>query len=302
MFLESFASYLTYEKRYSPNTIASYQTDLVQFFDFLSRTYEIQANQLKQISHIHIRSWIVELINTNISTRSVNRKISSLKTFYKFLLKKGEVDKNPTIKLIVPKSTKKLPAFVEVKHFDNLLQIVEALPQSNEKERFSYQRTKLIVQTFYATGLRLSELINMTESSIDFANSQIKVVGKGNKQRIIPFGKKYEQELKQYVNLRNQMELDEQEPWLFVTDKGKKLYPKFVYRLINKLLSLVTTIDQKSPHVLRHTFATHLSNNGAELGAIKELLGHASLAATQVYTHTTIEKLKEVYRQAHPKA
>ncbi len=291
MAIDSFINFLQFEKRYSSHTITSYQNDLGQFEAFLKEVYTIDA--FARVEHLHIRSWIVDLMDQNISTRSVNRKISTLKTFFKFLLKKGEIDKNPLVKVISPKTEKKLPEFVAEKQIHALL---NDIPFTDD---FAGLRDKVILELLYATGMRLSELIGLTDDKIDWRKGSFKVLGKGNKERIIPVDKKLLELIEAYVHLRDQ-EFGTSTA-LLVTDKGKPLYPKFVYRRVREALNKVTTLDKKSPHVLRHTFATLLLNEGADLNAIKELLGHASLAATQVYTHNSVEKLKEIHKKAHPR-
>ncbi|HIA07104.1 MAG TPA: integrase [Flavobacteriales bacterium] len=285
---DKFLSYLKNEKRYSPLTVTAYTTDLTQFYNFIKAQYDL--TRIEEVTHGLIRSWIVDMIDAGITTRSVNRKITTLKSYYKFLLREGIVKKNPMLKILPPKTSKKLPVFVEKSSMDELLDTVDF------DEGGKGRRDKLIILLLYSTGIRLSELINLKVSDIDFNKGTLKILGKGNKERILPFSDNLKNEIKQY--------LDEVCPieWLFLTDKGKKLYAKLVYRLVNSYLRKVTTISKKSPHVLRHTFATHMLNNGADLNAIKEFLGHVSLSATQVYTHNTIKKLTNIYKQAHPKA
>ena len=285
---EKFLSYLQNEKRYSPLTVSAYSTDLTQFYEFIKSQYDL--TDIEGVTHSLIRSWIVEMIDADISTRSVNRKITTLKSYYKFLLREGVVEKNPMLKILSPKTSKKLPVFVEKSSMDDLFDNTKF----EEGERGS--RDRLIILLMYSTGMRLSELINLKVSDVDIKTATLKVLGKGNKERILPFSDQLKEELKTYLGTVSPVE------WLFLTDKGKKLYEKLVYRVVNSYLSKVTTISKKSPHVLRHTFATHMLNNGADLNAIKEFLGHVSLSATQVYTHNTIKKLTNIYKQAHPKA
>ena len=283
-----FISFLKNEKRYSPLTLSAYNTDLTQFYNFVKAQYEL--SEIEGISHGIIRSWIVNMIDADISTRSVNRKITTLKSYYRFLLREGIVEKNPMLKILSPKTAKKLPVFVDQSSMDELLDGVVF------EEDAKGMRDKLIILLLNSTGIRLSELINIKVLDIDFYNCTLKILGKGNKERILPFSESLKSDIEKYINEVQPIE------WLFVTDKGKKLYAKLVYRLVNSYLSKVTTISKKSPHVLRHTFATHMLNNGADLNAIKEFLGHVSLSATQVYTHNTIKKLTNIYKQAHPKA
>jgi integrase/recombinase XerC len=241
-----------------------------------------------------IREWIVSLMNHEVSARSVNRKITTLKSFYKHLIKLGVADSNPAKGLALPKIRKKLPSFVEE---DKLSHLLDNGYFNND---FIGTRDKLIVTFFYGTGIRLSELIGLKESDIDRRNSQIKVLGKRNKERIIPYPVSINQLVEQYVILKNTVNCESTE-MLFVTEKGTPVYEKLVYRIVTQNLSKVTLLEKKSPHVLRHTYATHLLNNGADLNAVKELLGHSNLAATQIYTHTTFKKLHDIYKQAHPR-
>jgi integrase/recombinase XerC len=290
-----FIQFLQYEKRYSLHTITAYRNDLAQFIDFIHLVYQI--NSIEQVNHQMIRSWIVSLANENVNARSINRKLSALKTFYKYLLKENIVNENPLLKIIPPKTGKNLPEFVSKERMDELFDEIHF------EENFTGVRDKLILELFYYTGMRLSELVNLTDSDIDIPNQKIKVLGKRNKERIIPFIKSLGNSLSNYIAIRNkEVELEEPNNFFFVTEKGKKIYKKLVYRIVNSYLGRVSTLQKKSPHVLRHTFATHMLNNGADLNAIKELLGHANLSATQVYTHNTIDKLKSIYKQAHPRA
>jgi len=287
-----FCNYISHQKRYSPHTITAYKKDLEQFYDFLSSEFEITS--FKDVNSTIIRSWIVSHIEKEISTRTINRKISTLKSFFKFLLKNGEVDKNPLLKVVAPKTSKRLPIFVGENETTTLFKEIEF------KDGYEGIRDQLILELFYATGIRLTELVNLKTNSIDFNNSTIKVLGKRNKERIIPFGENLKTKITEYIKVRNNT--GNTTSYLFLTKKGEKIYPKLVYRVVNYYLSMVTTASKKSPHVLRHTFATHMLNNGADLNSIKEILGHANLSATQVYTHNTIEKLKNIHKQAHPKA
>jgi integrase/recombinase XerC len=288
-----FINYISYEKRYSYHTIHAYQKDLNQFSTYLIDQY--QLNDVTKAGHQHIRSWLVYLIENGISTRSVLRKLSTLKSFYKYLLRNGQIDLNPTLVVIPPKTPSRNPEFVVE---ENMSDLFEKVDFSND---FSGIRDKLILEVFYATGIRLSELIELQEADISFHNNTLKVLGKRNKERIIPFTKRMEEQLLIYLQIKKENGF-EAEKTLFVTKRGEKMYPRMVYRIVNKYLGLVTTLTKKSPHILRHTFATHMLNRGADLNAIKEFLGHANLAATQVYTHNTVEKLKKIYQQAHPRA
>ncbi len=286
----SFLQYLQFEKRFSNHTVMAYENDLEQFLTYLDKTYELRTTE--EINYTLVRSWVVSLMEQKITPRSVNRKITTLKTFYKFMLRQGIVTENPMLKIQSPKTSKRLPVFVEKEKMDLLLDVVDF---GKDEEG---QRNKLIIELFYATGMRLSELINLKTANIDLYSFQMKVLGKRNKERIIPFNRELKNEIQNYLKTKKDLPNE----FLFETPKGKKLTPGIVYKVVHNYLSQVTTIDKKSPHVLRHTFATHMLNNGADLNAIKELLGHANLSATQVYTHNTVEKLKNIHKQAHPKA
>jgi len=287
---DNFINYLQYEKRFSAHTVLAYSTDLTQFYDYLESTYKVK--DFSEVNHLLIRSWIVQMMQEKMSSRSINRKITTLKTFYKFLLRQGTVTENPMLKIQSPKTSKRLPVFVEKAQMDTLLDHVEF------GEDAEGLRNKLIIELFYATGMRLSELTGLRLKDVDLHAGQLKVLGKRNKERIIPFGSELKRKIEAYLAVRKAGSNDH----LLLTASGEKMYEKLVYTIVKQYLSLVTTIDKKSPHVLRHTFATHMLNNGADLNAIKELLGHANLSATQVYTHNTVEKLKNIHKQAHPKA
>ena len=289
---DKFIQYIQFEKRFSTHTILAYKNDLCQFYLYLNEYYEIKNT--KDIDHHIIRSWIVSLIENSISSRSVNRKLSTLKSYFRFLLKEGLIDKNPMQKILPPKSSKRLPVFIEQESMDLLLDEIDF------GKGITAKRDKLILELFYSTGIRLNELINIKITDINFTLRIIKIFGKRNKERFIPLSYELCALMQDYVKLLKDKHTNN--TYLFVTNKGDKLYEKFVYRLAINYLSKVTTINKKSPHILRHTFATHMLNSGADLNAIKEILGHANLSATQVYTHNTIEKLKSVYNQAHPKA
>lgn len=292
--IELFYNYLTYEKRYSIHTVLSYKNDITQFSFFISNTFDGAA--IQTATHQMVRLWLAELMNNKISPRSVNRKLSSLKTLFKYLKKTEVISTNPMAKVIAPKQGKRLPEYIEETKMKRLFESHELASS------FEDIRDHLIIELFYATGIRLSELITLKMSDIDYNRSVITVMGKRSKQRIIPISNFIIDNIKEYISVRNKLTVKQIDPELFVTLKGKKLYAQLVYRLVVKIITTVSTQDKKSPHVLRHTFATHLLNNGAELNAIKELLGHANLSATQVYTHNTIEKLKKIYKQAHPRA
>ena len=287
MHKEKFLHYLLHEKRYSQHTIKSYETDLQQFFLFLAD--EFQVLSAKKVTFQLVRSWIATLLNNNISSRSVNRKITTLKTYFRFLINEDVISISPMQKIIGPKTPKKLAVFVEEIKMEELFSKVEF------GEGDVAERDRLILELFYFTGIRLSELVNLKKLDIDFSNSTIRVLGKRNKERLIPITPYILDKIKT-ANKSNKS------VFLFVSKKGTQISAKQVYRLVKKYLGMVTSLDKKSPHILRHTFATHMLNNGADINAVKELLGHTSLSATEVYTHNTIEKLKTVYKQAHPRA
>ena len=287
-----FYSYLEFEKRFSPHTIISYKTDIEQFHAYLEKEFEL--TDLTTAKHQFIRTWIVSLMNASLSAKSVNRKISSLRSFYKFLKRQGLIEETPMTKITPPKQSKRLPVFVEKANMDELLD------KGDFGEGYKASRDRLIIEILYSLGIRLSELINIKESDINFYNNTIKVLGKRNKERIIPFTQELGESIKRFQEIKS--ELGFSKDYLLHTEKNKKLYEKLVYRVVNYYISTVSTLTKKSPHVLRHTFATHMLNNGADLNSIKELLGHANLSATEVYTHNTFDKLKSIYKQAHPRA
>jgi integrase/recombinase XerC len=290
----AFLDYLRFQKRYSNNTTIAYENDLSAFATYLRINYEI--TDVTAVKTTYIRSWLAEIKEDEMTSRSINRKISSLRSFFKYLLKQEVVVVNPATTITSPKVPKKLPQFVEEKDTDTLLNEIEFEPN------FKGQTEKLILQILYNTGIRKAELINLKEHNIDKANRQIKVLGKGNKERIIPLSQELIHTIFDYIDEKRKLHGRLEHGLLCVSVAGKALDPKAVYNIVKKHLTGVTTIDKRSPHILRHTFATQLMNKGADLNAVKELLGHASLAATQVYTHNTIEKLKDVYKKAHPKA
>ena len=292
---DRFLDYIAFEKRYSLHTINAYRSDLDQFISYLHEQYNL--SDVNKADHQAIRSWVVSLMETGHTPRTVNRKITTLKSYFRFMVKEGVLAENPMSRVIAPKTSQRLPVFVEQ---DNMKTLFEEV---NFGEGYIASRDQLIMEMFYATGMRLSELINLKQSDIDPYKKMVKVTGKRNKQRIIPFTENLVNLLYIYIGMKEEKFPGEgQDSYLFLTDKGEKLYPKLVYRLVHHYLDQVTTISKRSPHVIRHTFATHMLNNGADLNAIKEILGHANLAATQVYTHNTIEKLKSIYKQAHPRA
>lgn len=292
--INSFLKYLEFEKRSSKHTITSYTNDLTQFLDFLKINYSDTLPQ--KANYQIIRTWIMELSQDELKSRSINRKIACLRSFYKFLLVRNIVSDNPMLKIKSLKTKKQLPAFVEENSITTLLNF------DIFDNTFEGTRDKLILEMLYGTGIRLDELINLTEKRINIFDKSIKVLGKGNKERIIPIHDTLLKIIVLYINLKKSQFSDNPSQFLFVTDKGKQLYPMFVYRKVIHYLGLFTKQEKRSPHVLRHTFATHLLNKGADLNAIKDLLGHTSLAATQVYTHNSLDKLKAIFEQAHPKA
>lgn len=294
MAIEQFLIYLHHEKRYSPHTVQSYRTDLLQFKDYLHITYEIS---LLDAMNIHLRDYMVWLMDQGNRERSVARKLSVLRSFYKFGVKDKLIESNPALQIRSPKLPKRLPVYVESEKLIGLLDSPDFFDES-----FSSVRDKLILETLFGTGIRLSELISLKYADIDFYGSSIKVMGKGGKERIVPIMKSLVNQLKAYEGLKSLQNFNNKTGCLFVTDKGTDVYPKLIYKIVNHYLSFISTQDKKSPHVLRHSYATALLNKGADLNAIKELLGHASLAATQVYTHNSVERLKSIYKQAHPKA
>ena len=291
---DSYLNYLQFEKHYSTHTFISYKTDILQFFQFLKIDMN-QTNTLPEIKNDDIREWIISLGEKDLSHRSINRKITSLKVFFQYCLKENIITENPVKTISSLKTKKNLPTYFEEKTMNELLD-----DDSLFEDNFFGHRDKMIITLFYLTGIRESELINLTTDRINFDDHTIKVLGKRNKERIIPLLPGFTEQLKNYIK-----ELKENfgtsTPYIFITNKGLKLYPKFVYRVVNKYLGKVSTLNKRSPHIIRHSFATHMLNNGADLNAIKELLGHANLAATQIYTHNSFEKLKKTYSQTHPR-
>jgi integrase/recombinase XerC len=285
-----FLKYLELEKRYSPNTVSSFSVDLNQFQDYLKLTYD---TDVKSVNHQMLRSWVLHLTNS-IQSKSINRKITSLKSFYKYLFLIGEMKTNPSLKLY-SKVAKKIPAFILEDQINSLL------------DNFVFQDNydgvldRLIIDLFYSTGIRRSELINIKLFDVDLSANKLKVLGKRNKERFVPLNKELKKSIESYLEQRSNISSVIDKSFFLLTKKGKKLYPSLVYRRVRKYL-LMTSSNKINPHVLRHTFATHMLNNGADLNAIKEILGHANLAATQIYTHNSIKELKSVYNNAHPRA
>lgn len=291
---ESFLQYLQIEKRYSLHTVRSYLNDLEHFHQFLlSQGLTVDP---VEVTSYDIRAWIVSMLDNEYSTTSVHRKISCLRVFYRYLRKEGIIKKDPLEKVVLPKRKKNLPVFIEEEAISKLLD------NYSFGESFAGVRNRTIIEFLYLTGMRRAELIGLRDNDIDLSEGSVKVTGKRNKQRIIPLVRPFISRLEEYIKVRNESVAIGANSWFFITDKGNKLYDKYVYNTVNSYLAMVTTIEKKSPHVLRHTFATHMLNRGADLNSIKEFLGHANLSATQIYTHNTFEKLKKVYKQAHPRA
>ena len=294
MLIDSFLKYLRFERNYSEKTIISYGIDLREFERYLKEEVDAELD-LTTVHADNVRNWIVRLMDNGCVVASVNRKLSSLRSFYRFLLRKKAISVNPLLKISGLKKKKTLPSFLKVEEMDRILD------ETSFGEGFEGCRDRMILEMFYATGMRLSELIGLNDADVDFSARLIKVTGKRNKQRLIPFGDELSDDLLKYIKVRNEA-LPEREKALFVLSNGNRMYPAAVYKLVRRNLSKVVTLKKKSPHVLRHTFATAMLNDNAELRAVKELLGHESLATTEIYTHTTFEELKKVYKQAHPRA
>lgn len=292
--VESFLRYISYEKRYSQHTVKSYQNDLNQFEQFAHLKFNISG--LEEATQLMIRSWVLSLMDQGNSSRSVNRKIASLRSFYKFLLKRDMIAKDPTQKIKSLKVKKELPGFANEREFS------EFLDKLVFEDSFEGKTEQVILELLYGTGIRLSELIGLKESDFKLSESTIKVLGKRNKERIIPVSRSLAHLLKNLITEKNHVFSHDQTSYLIVNQNGGQAYPMMIYRIVKKYLNQVPSLDKKSPHALRHTFATHLLDKGADLNAVKDLLGHSSLAATQVYTHNSLEKLKSVFDQAHPKA
>ncbi len=293
MFIEQFIQYLQFEKRFSPLTVTAYQKDLNQFLVFLA----LSESELLIVTHQQVRSWMVALMDQGNEAKTINRKISSLRSFFKFLQRNDLIKANPMTQVRAPKIPKRLPVFVTEQKMDTLLD-----GGFDFSDGFSGLRDRLIIELLYGTGIRLAELVGLKDEDVDIYGQQIRVLGKRNKQRIIPVHSSLAKLIADYKFQKLSQNFNNKSKTLIVTDNGRDVYPKFVYRTVRTVLSTVSTHDKKSPHILRHSFATSLLNRGADLNAIKELLGHSSLAATQVYTHNSVEKLKAIYKQAHPKA
>jgi len=296
MFLARFIQYIQFEKRYSPHTVSAYQSDLNQFILFLN-TPEETITHPSEITHHLIRNWMVSMMSEDITARSITRKIATLRKYFKFLLQEGIITHNPASKINTPKSPKNLPVVVEDAKLTQMLDDNEVFSPD-----FKGVRDKLVIETLFGTGMRLAELLGLKETDINIYEGTLKVLGKRNKQRIIPINNELKLLIAEYLELKKNQKFNNNSLTLLVTDKGADAYPKLIYLIVQKYLSYISTQNKKSPHVLRHTFATSLLNRGADLNAIKELLGHANLSATQIYTHNSVERLKSIYKQAHPKA
>jgi len=292
--IEQFIQYLRYEKNYSTHTVVAYECDLTQFLEYVEHQFGVTDPTI--LDSDMLRSWMVNLLEGGMTARSVNRKLSSLKTFWHYLQRTGTVSANPFKKVVPPKTSKPLPVFLKETEMDELLN-----KDVLDVDSFPQVRDRLIIDLFYTTGMRLSELIGLTDETLDLNGCTLKVTGKRDKQRLIPFGPELKGSISQYIKIRNE-QIERNSDHLLVRNDGTPLYPQMVYRMVHQKLSEVGTLTKNSPHVLRHTFATTLLNRGAELNAVKELLGHSSLSATEVYTHTTFAELKKVYKQAHPRA
>ena len=293
MWIESFLAYLRLERNYSEKTVVSYGIDLREFEGYFKEA-DAELDFMTVDADV-VRNWVMHLMDEGRAATSVNRKLSSLRSFYRFLLRKKAITVNPMAKVVGPKKKKPLPSFVREKDMDRLLDGLTF------EEGFEGCRDRMVLEMFYATGMRLSELIGLDDADVDFSARLIKVTGKRNKQRLIPFGNELEEDLRIYIKVRDEA-LPNGSDAFFVRKNGKRMYPMQVYRLVKRNLSKVVTLKKRSPHVLRHTFATAMLNDCAELRAVKELLGHESLTTTEVYTHTTFEELKKVYELAHPRA
>lgn len=292
--LQAFMHYLRFEKRYARNTLISYQNDLDQFFSYLGDTYGL--SDPAQVIQAQVRSWLASLRDGGMTPRSINRKLSAVKSFFKHLVKTGAIAATPVWAISTPKVSRRLPEFVKEKEMDRLMK------KPVEEEGWKGNTNRLLLELFYQTGMRLTELVHLKEKQVDFSKKVIKILGKGNKERVVPIAPSMAVALKEYIAEKAAYFETFDKTCLFVLPSGKKLYPKYAYLVVNAALGGITTLQKKSPHILRHSFATHLMNNGADLNAVKELLGHSSLAATQVYTHNNIEKLKEAHKKAHPGA
>jgi integrase/recombinase XerC len=293
MLVGAFLKYIEQEKRYSQHTVQAYRTDLLQFTGFVAETYELAPEAVK---YVHVRDYMVVMMEGKVGANSIGRKMSALRSFYKYLHRMGTITANPMTLVKAPKSPQRLPVFIDESKLDHLLDSGEFF-----NDTFPSVRDKMVIETLFGTGMRLSELIGLKAADLDFYAGTVKVLGKRKKERIIPITKLLAAQLKAYAELKSSQNFNNKTESLFVTNKGAAVYPQLIYEIVKSYLTFISTQDKKSPHVLRHSYATSLLNRGADLNAIKELLGHASLAATQVYTHNSIERLKSIYKQAHPK-
>ena len=298
MFIERFIQYLQFEKRFSPHTVTAYRQDLNQFNDFLVSDSE----DLLVISHQDVRSWMLALMEQGSEAKTVNRKLSVLRSFYKFLQREELIRNNPMVHIKTPRVPKRLPIVIDEKKMDSLLDSDSLCDDPIFENNFGGMRNRLILELLYGTGMRRSELVNLKDQDVNLYEQSIKVLGKRNKERVIPVGGPLITLIKDYIREKLSQNFNNKASSLIVTNEGKDAYPQFIYRIVKSSLSKISTQNKRSPHILRHTFATALLNRGADLNAIKELLGHSSLAATQIYTHNSVEKLKSIYKQAHPKA
>lgn len=296
MFIARFTQYLKFEKRSSAHTVSAYESDLLQFYSFLETAHP-EGIAIEEITHHHIRGWMVTLMDKQVTARTVARKLATLRKYFKFLGQEQLLPANPAAKVQAPKLSKQLPTVVDTEPLTQMLDSAAIFTPD-----FAGQRDKLIIELLFGTGIRLAELVGLQEADYNAYEQTIKVLGKRNKQRIIPLNKELIGTLQNYLLLKRNEIFDNKSLSLIVTNKGAVTYSKFIYLIVHKYLSYISTQDKKSPHVLRHTFATALLNKGADLNAIKDLLGHANLSATQIYTHNSVERLKSIYKQAHPKA
>ncbi|WP_262248248.1 tyrosine-type recombinase/integrase [Parapedobacter soli] len=293
MFIDRFIRFITYERRFSKHTVAAYSHELAVYADYLEAT----DTDITRITHRQARAYLAMRLDSGRSPVSVNRSLAALRTYYRFLMREGVTAQNPFALVKALKTPKKLPVTVDKDKLTALLDTAEVFPDT-----FEGLRDKMVLELLFGTGIRLAELLQIREEHIDFYNGNIRIFGKRNKERLVPMNKSLQMLLRYYIDEKNIQHFDNKSPYLIVTKKGKDAYPGLIYDIVTHYLSGISAQRKKSPHVLRHTFATTLLDNGADLNAIKELLGHAGLAATQVYTHNSVERLKSIYKQAHPKA
>lgn len=291
--VKEFIDYIRFEKRYAENTCIAYHNDLSEFQQFIEKNFEIFSPD--RVEQSFIRSWVHSFVSNKTASTTIHRKISSVKSYYRYLLKNNIVSNNPLLTILLPKKLKRLPVFIDEKKME-----IKQPEINNKLSAYRFLLQKLIIELFYQTGIRRSELVNLLQKDIDLQKQQIKVMGKRSKERLIPFGADLKELILDYISERKKNNLPDE--YFLYKEDGRRVYDKWVYLLVKNELNSVTTLKKKSPHILRHTFATHLLNSGAEITAVKDLLGHTSLAATQVYTHNTIEKLKTTYKKAHPRA